>query len=61
MFDNIKILKTKVVKPRIKHQCIKCGGKIEPKQECVNTTFSYDGRLISVYFCQRENCQFNST
>ena len=55
MFDNIKVLKTKIVKPRTKHQCVKCGGKIEPKQEnVVFTTFSYDGRLISVYFCQRD-------
>ena len=58
MFDNVRVFKTKIVKPRKKHQCIKCGGKIEPKQECINTTFSYDGRLISVYFCQGEKCRF---
>ena len=26
MFDNIKVFKTKIVKPRIKHQCVKCEG-----------------------------------
>ena len=58
MFDNIKIFKSKIVKPRIKHQCVKCGSKIEPKQECTNITFSYDGRLLSVYFCHSVECRF---
>ena len=52
MFDDIKIFKTKVVfKTRKKHQCANCG-KHKPKHsEMVNTTFAYDGRLVSVYFC----------
>jgi len=51
MFENIKIFKTKIVNVRKKHQCVKCGGKIEAKEKAENTTISYDGRLISTYFC----------
>ena len=57
MFDNIKVFKSKIVNPRLKHQCVKCGGKIKPKQECTNTTFSYDGILVSVYFCHLVECR----
>lgn len=51
MFDNIKVFKSKTVKVRKKHQCIKCGGKIAVGYNAINTTYSYDGRLVSVYYC----------
>lgn len=51
MFDNIKVFKTKVVRPNKPHQCIKCGNKIGKKQESLNVTYSYDKRLISIYYC----------
>lgn len=51
MFDKVKVFRTKIVTVRKKHQCAKCGEKISIKQKAVNTTFSYDEKLISVYFC----------
>ena len=57
MFDDIKVFKTKVVlKTRKKHQCANCGKYLPKKSEMVNTTFAYDGRLVSVYFCLT-NCK----
>lgn len=57
MFDNIRVFKNKTVIPRKQHQCINCGSKIKVKQQCVNITYSYDGRLISVYFCKSKECK----
>ena len=49
--DAIKVFKIKLVLTRKKHECWGCG-KINPiKTEMINTTFSYDGRLVSVYHC----------
>jgi len=51
MSDKVKVFRTKIVSVRKKRKCAVCGEKIEIKQKAVNTTFSYDERLISVYFC----------
>jgi len=52
MEDAIKIFKTKLVrKTRKKHECWGCGKKQPKGSEMINTTFSYDDRLVSVYHC----------
>ncbi len=51
MFQNAKVFKSKDVKTRIKHECIRCGNKFPVGTNMNNTTFSYDNRLVSVYFC----------
>jgi len=52
MKDAIKVFKTKLVrKTRKKHECWGCGKKQPKGSEMVNTTFSYDDRLVSVYHC----------
>ena len=52
MEDAIKIFKTKLVrKTRKKHECWGCGKKQPKGTAMVNTTFSYDDRLVSVYHC----------
>jgi len=52
MEEALRVFKTKLVKKtRRNHQCWFCGKK-EPKgSEMINTTFSYDDRLVSVYKC----------
>jgi DNA-directed RNA polymerase subunit RPC12/RpoP len=52
MEDTIKVMKTNLVrKTRKNHQCWECGKKFPEGSEMINTTFSYDNRLISVYKC----------
>ena len=52
MEDAINIFKTKLVrKTRKKHECWGCGKKQPKGTSMVNTTFSYDDRLVSVYHC----------
>lgn len=52
MEDGIRIFKTKIVrKTRRTHECWGCGNKHKKGSELINTTFSYDGRLVSVYRC----------
>ena len=54
MEDAIKVFKTKTVKKtRRKHECWSCGTVVPKHHEMVNTTFSYDGRLVSVYKCSK--------
>lgn len=52
MEDAIKVFKVKQVnKTRRKHECWSCG-VVHPKgSKLINTTFSYDQRLVSVYQC----------
>ena len=52
MDDSVKVLNTKLVlKTRKVHECYDCGKKCDKSSKMINTVFSYDGKLTSVYKC----------
>lgn len=52
MEEFIKVFKSVlIIKTRKKHECWGCGKTNAKGSKLINTTYSYDGRLISVYHC----------
>lgn len=58
MFEKCRVFKKKIVRVRIGNECCKCGCRIKKNENAVNTTYSYDGRMISVYVCAYCNVGF---
>lgn len=47
----MRIIKTKQVKIRKKHECFVCHKTIQKGDKCINSSVSYDSRLLNIYFC----------